>query len=499
MKEPSQTNNKIDIDQLLAEFARSSQANRLRSEGRDRPHVEDGQLRRFDAGELSEQENRQIRTHILFCGDCGRRLLVLRNPWKHFWRTVTAAVQSFCSGLGDWLYWAVTIRAPLPVAALFLLVVLMGAVGVGTYTALLSQFNDLVRQLHFDKPFEPRLSAVGQRSLQLDLSLHKDVVREAFVDWGDPSSPDPVGGTRIYPTAEGIETGQEKLLLPPITHEYGSVPREGLRTTVRVRIVPTTLPEVRPEPLIEANLNPSRRIWVLTYGIVLDPPEAELSVISPKAGEIITPTTEVQVRAGALTADIHFLALDPANPTIYRYLGKMPPPPLGQEAKFTHVLDTSRLGLSGPFRLVVVSTNQLEPAADGTVEWRAISQAVPRDEVEVRHAGVILSPTQGMEVLSDIETVRAKVVLPNTYAAAVICAKQAAGACFVQNDGLAVAPFTEFSIQAFYAGPDTYEVYLGITQDPNLFERGGRLTPRPLSDREGRPVFWIGPVEVTRR
>ena len=407
--------------------------------------------------------------------------------------SLAKATVQFWERLQEWVQ-SLTVPARYAVTALFLLL-LTGASGmVIAYTALLEQFNTLVKELHFDEPFAIRLSAVGRRSLQLDLSLYTNVVHEIFVDWGDPSNPDPVGGTRIYPT-EGIKTERERMLLPPIIHEYGLVPPEGLRTTVHVRIVPTVLPEVRPESLSEAELNPERRIWVLPYGIILDPPEAELKIVSPKNEEVIPSVTEVQITGGALTADIHLLTQDAEDLTVYRYLRKIPPPPLAQEATtLTSIIDTSQFGLSGPFRLVVVSTDQLEPAADGTVEWHTIPQAAPLHAVEVRHAGVMLSPTQG-EVVSGIGKVRAQVFLPNTYAAAVICPTQA-DSCWVQNNGLSITSFAEFSINARYGGRDTYQVYLGVTHAPSFFQNGDKLTPRPLRDREGQPVYWIGPVEV---
>src|SRR5437867_3803400 len=42
--------------------------------------------------------------------------------------------------------------------------------------SLLSQYAALVRALGFDEPFVARFSAVGQRQLQLDLSLNTDAV-----------------------------------------------------------------------------------------------------------------------------------------------------------------------------------------------------------------------------------------------------------------------------------------------------------------------------------
>jgi hypothetical protein len=389
-------------------------------------------------------------------------------------------------------------RVPAPAFGALLLALMLGAGYAAGRGPMLQQLNALIEQLGFDKkPFDVRFTAVGQRSLQLDLILNPDVVAEAFIDWDDPSRPDPVGGTRIYPGI-GIPAGPNRLLLSPITHTYfqdNRVPPEGLRRTVRVHIVPTELPKVRPEPLREENLHPSRRIWVLPYGVVLDPPEAELRIVSPSAGEIVAPTTEVQIQAAALTADIHLLAFDVAHPEVYQYLGKLPPPPFGQEKTLTRVIDTSQLQAAGPFRLVALSSEQLTARVGDRMEWRDISQTAPRTEVEVRHAGVILAPRPGA-VVSGIDTVRAQVFLANTYVAAVLCPAQAGGACWVQNTGQPVAPFVEFSRKVFYAGKDTYELFLGITYDPEFFKEGAPLAQRPLTDREGRRVYWVGPVPV---
>jgi hypothetical protein len=161
---------------------------------------------------------------------------------------------------------------------------------------LLSQYAALVRALGFDEPFAVRFSPVGQRRLQLDVSVDTQVVREVYVDWGDVAAPDPVGGTRIYP-GRGIEVGQTRLRLSPIVHDYSAVPPEGLRTTAKVRIVALELSTVRPETLTRERLNPARRLWVLPYGIVLDPPEAKLRFLScpsPKISSDSLRSTEIR-------------------------------------------------------------------------------------------------------------------------------------------------------------------------------------------------------------
>jgi hypothetical protein len=143
---------------------------------------------------------------------------------------------------------------------------------------------------------------------------------------------------------------------------------------------------------------------------------------------------------------------------------------------------------------VVLSTNQLEPTADRTVEWHTIPHTAPRAQVNVRHAGRILFPSPNM-VVSGVGMVRTQIFLSNTYAAAAIVPTQE-GSCWVQNDGHRVTPFAEFPLQVSYGGRDTYQVYVGVTYDPALFKAGDRQPQCPHRDPQGRPVYWIGPVEV---
>jgi hypothetical protein len=377
------------------------------------------------------------------------------------------------------------------IVTILLALVLLGA-GF-TITTLLEQFDELVKRLHLDKPLIVRPLAVGQRSLQLDISFPPTIVRKIFVDFGDPDQPDPAPrGTQLDLSA-GLQVERGKLLLPPITHEYGAVPPEGRRTKVCVYVETVPL-KVFPEWLMEAQRNPCRDIWILPYGIILDPPKEQLSLVVPKEGEVISSTTEVQIQAGALTADIHLLASDPTHPTVYYHLGSLPPPSPGHTLQLTRIVETSQLGASGPFQLVVLSTNQLEPTADRTVEWHTIPHTAPRAQVNVRHAGRILFPTPNM-VVSGVGMVRTQIFLSNTYAAAAIVPTQE-GSCWVQNDGHRVTPFAEFPLQVSYGGRDTYQVYVGVTYDPALFKAGDRQPQCPHRDPQGRPVYWIGPVEV---
>jgi hypothetical protein len=122
---------------------------------------------------------------------------------------------------------------------------------------------------------------------------------------------------------------------------------------------------------------------------------------------------------------------------------------------------------------------------------------VPWAELELRHAGTIVAPAP-KTLVSGLGIVRAKVFLPNSHAVVVIRPVME-GSFWPQNDPLAVTPGVEFSVRAHYGGRDTYEVYVAVTQDPQLFRGVDRLESRPLVDGAGRPVHWIGPVEVTQK
>jgi hypothetical protein len=222
-----------------------------------------------------------------------RRLAALRHPSSvKAWSSVSSPVKlkaaplSFLAGVTALLSACGRRLAerfrPVPAFAFVTVLLVLGLVGVGgTIVTLREQNQALVKQLDVDGPVAVGFSPVGQRTLQLHLRLYPDTVQEIFVDWGDLT--DPLGGTRVYPAAGGkVAPGirvADGLLLPPITHEY-PVPHEGVRTAVRIRIVPAVFQGERPKspsaPIrfsSEANLTRSRSLWLLPHKIVVDPPE----------------------------------------------------------------------------------------------------------------------------------------------------------------------------------------------------------------------------------
>jgi len=108
--------------------------------------------------------------------------------------------------------------------------------------------------------------------------------------------------------------------------------------------------------------------------------------------------------------------------------------------------------------------------------------------------GVILSPTSNT-VVTGPGTVETQIFLPNTYAAAAIV-PSVDGRCWVQHDGRRVTPAVPLSLPVDYGGRDTYEVYVGVTYDADLFQGGAALPRCPEVDSKGDRVYWIGPVKV---
>jgi hypothetical protein len=386
-------------------------------------------------------------------------------------------------------------RLPLAAAAtvLALLVAFRAGSAVRRYTELLTLYETVVRQLGLDEPFSVHFSVVGQQRLQLDLSVNRDIIREVFVEWGDPANPDPAGGTRVFPRA-GLPEVDGLLRIPALVHDYPRAGAEGLRTEARVRLVPVEVPVVAPETLSPEKLNPSKRLWILPYGIVLDPPPAVLRIVSPKPGEVVPARSEVRLEMEAITGTVHLLAFDQADPTTYHLLESTPVPRPGERSDVTLVVGTTRVGREGPFRLLVVSTDRIEAAAGTTIPSHAIPETAPRDDLELRHAGVILAPSSG-SVVAGIGTVRARVLLPGRHAVVAV-RPQREGRYWIQNDPLAATEFVEISVQVFYGGRDDYEIWLGVTEDPDAFKLGDQIEQLREMDAQGRPVYWVGPVDV---
>lgn len=337
--------------------------------------------------------------------------------------------------------------------------------------------------------YQIQLAQRNGRSITLNGSLDRQRVKEAYIEWGDPVNPDPQGGTRVYPSPREIAQDSRVAVLP-ITYEYGDVPSTGIRTRVRFRVVPI-------DPVNERTLVSERDLVVLPNQVILDPPAPRLTILSPQRSELVQQRIELKILASALTDAIQILALDPSNPTIYRYIASIAPPQFATPTTLSFAIDSGRLGTGGTVRLLVVSSSRIKANPGDTLEWQSIPRNAPRDETEIIRSGAILSPTPGAAVtVSDV--VRAVIGTPNTYAAAVIRPLKDQ-AYFVQNNGILVTNSTPISMQVQYGGRDTYLVYVGVTQDPTLFVLGSRWLQLPTTDKSGRPIQWFGPVEVSKR
>ena len=321
-----------------------------------------------------------------------------------------------------------------------------------------------------------------------------DTIAEVYVDWGDRADPDPVGGARVFGQIGGRSAG----LPAPVIHDYPAiVGPEGLRAMARAAVVAVGSSPPPPGTPIEERLVPLKPLLVLPYGIVLDPPPPLLRIVTPAAGDIVPALTEVRLEMDSITADVHLLGADQSDRSIYHHLGYLPAPRAAKHAG-ARVVDTARLGEEGFFDVVAVSTNEIDAAVGAAVPWYDIPPASPFTAIELRHAGVIVAPTSGAVVSEvGIEPVRAKVLLPDRYAVVAVRPLKE-GRYWIQNDPLAVTPSVEFSVQASFGGLDRYDIWLGITEDPHLTKAGDRLEQLGRTDPGGRPVHWVGPVEVSR-
>ncbi len=380
-------------------------------------------------------------------------------------------------------------------AAACLAVLLTGfSYGYVRYRQLLEEYDRLAEELHFDEPFTVGLSTTGQSSVEVALSLRQEIISEVYVDWGDPSDgPAGVEG-RIYPGSE-VEVSGEGFARLRLAHRYEPVTGAGLRTAVTVRLVPSTLPAVRPETLSEERLSVTHQLWLLPPGILVDPPAASLEIASPNDGDFVTLKTEVRLRGAALSAPVYLLVLDPASGS-YRHLASVPPPLFGAEMTLSQVVDLAGQASEGSVRLLAISSDHFDLPPSGTIPWQDLPMTATRHEIELRFAGTIVAPAAGAHV-SGVDTVRFKAFVDGAYAALLVRPARA-GAFYVQGDGMAVTAGEELSLAGTFGGRDSYEIYIGLTFDPDLFRQGDRLARRPRADASGRPVTWLGPVTVVQ-
>ena len=374
-------------------------------------------------------------------------------------------------------------------------VLVIGLLGAGlSLRQQLDAFDRLGQKLGLDKPFNAAFVVVGRRSLQLDLTLNPRIVREVRVDWGDPTKPDPVGGTIVYPTNDAEEFG-DHVLVPGLQHEYPTVGPEGLSTTARIFIQPGELPKIVPVQLAPERLAQAKKLLVSPYGIVLDPSPERLRVAAPPTDAVVSAQTELTVEMGALRAPVHVFVSEQNEPRTLRYLRSIAPPAPGEESVTKRiVVDTSGIGLTGPFVLTLVSTSDLTAEPGAMISWQDLPYSAPRGDIELRHAGMILEPAPGASV-DGSGIVRARVLVSGMYAVVAIRPIHE-GRFYAQNEPLAAQQFEDVHVAVQYGGHDQYEVWVALTAEPSLFARDRPFTQRPDVDDAGRPVHWLGPVLV---
>ena len=220
----------------------------------------------------------------------------------------------------------------------------------------------------------------------------------------------------------------------------------------------------------------------------------ELRFVVPRHDDVVNATMEIRLRAAGVTEDIHLLAMDAVTPTMYRHLGRIAAPRAPGLGTLSRLVDTTGTGVSGVLRLVAVSTNSIVPSPAGEVDGRAIPGSAPMDEIEVRHAATIVAPLPGAYV-GPVDSVRAQGFLPDTYVAAVV--KPASdGGYWVQNNGVRATLAASQQVRVHFGGRGLFHLYLGVTFERELFREGDRRLDLPDVDQMGRPVYWVGPVEV---
>lgn len=112
-------------------------------------------------------------------------------------------------------------------------------------------------------------------------------------------------------------------------------------------------------------------------------------------------------------------------------------------------------------------------------------------------AGMIVEPRDQAKVWNP-GVVRVSVTRPGLYAVAVILA-ESNGIFYRQQPNRAALPATsgvELRIPVDYGAPGRFQVYVGLSPDPNFLLGEDELTGLPPEDSHKNPVQWLGPVHV---
>jgi hypothetical protein len=140
-------------------------------------------------------------------------------------------------------------------------------------------------------------------------------------------------------------------------------------------------------------------------------------------------------------------------------------------------------------------------ASDATggerVKWNKLPVGGSRVDLELRRVGLLTHPENGSIVGVSGEEVRGRVFLLDTYAAAVVKPHRDP-TYYVQPGARHVRTAAEERFDVFYGGRDTFDVYIAVSPSSSFFGQK-TLAAQEATSRDGSPVYWIGPIEVTRK
>jgi hypothetical protein len=222
----------------------------------------------------------------------------------------------------------------------------------------------------------------------------------------------------------------------------------------------------------------------------------EFTFTSPRQADVVADVFDAQLRVIDAREDIHLLVGQPAVPTTLTYVGRIAAPLSTQPLTVTRLVNTRQFGTADTIRLIAIASNAFTPPPSGVIDERALPTTAPAASVEIRRAGAILTPLEGA-TMGVVDTVRMVGFVPNSYLAAVVRPVND-GAYWVQNTGILTPPTIPIPIRVHFAGRGVYHLYLAITYDRELFKEGDRFVQLAATDSAGRPVYWLGPVEVMR-
>lgn len=364
----------------------------------------------------------------------------------------------------------------------------LAAGALGGYQYTLQRYQEVVTELNFDDPFGAEIFISDRNDVSVSLYAHSNVAESFTINWGDGTQSEP------QPIDFDAANDPERLEFRE-TRSYPDLSAgAGERVTVSVTFQLREEFDVLPETLTDDKLVTTREIWRSPLGLVLDPPSEALTILSPSEGQVTTFPMELQFEDTGFSDPIHIVAVpqDPGSNTL-ELLGTLRP----------RALDDSRprsFLVSKPFRtptLLVVTSGPERITTLAAPELARVIRAQKTAEITVKPAGVIHSPEPDDEVKRD-GTVDLTAYTEDHYAVVAIRPKNAGG-FWVQTAPLRVDPLERLSVPVVYGGTpgeDTYEVWVGFTQESALFDLGQQLTALPRRDSADRKVWWLDPVTV---